>query len=100
MHQCVHCNSQYGDDNKELLSGCACGSKFFFYVREEVSLSNEQKAILESVAQEHEDEEPSVISLEAIRVEGDEFTIDLDKLFSENIVITKIDDAYLIDISQ
>ncbi|MBI5148717.1 hypothetical protein HZA33_03485, partial [Candidatus Pacearchaeota archaeon] len=34
-HQCVHCGKLYPTASKELLSGCSCGSHFFFFVREE-----------------------------------------------------------------
>jgi predicted nucleic acid-binding Zn-ribbon protein len=100
MHQCIRCNSQYGDDNKELLSGCSCGSKLFFYVRGDVKLSDEQQNAIRAVAESQQPLEPSVISLEAIRVDGDEFIIDLEKLFAGGLVITKLDEAYTIDFNK
>ena len=32
-NQCVRCGTLYNDDAKELLSGCSCGGKFFFYMK-------------------------------------------------------------------
>ena len=32
-HQCVRCGTFYDDASKEILEGCNCGAKLFFYVR-------------------------------------------------------------------
>jgi len=34
-HQCVRCNTFYDDGAKEILHGCSCGARLFFYVRKE-----------------------------------------------------------------
>lgn len=34
-HQCVHCSEIYPDAAKELLSGCKCGSRFFYFIKQE-----------------------------------------------------------------
>ena len=34
-YRCVHCTTTYADTSKEVLSGCLCGSKFFFYIKQE-----------------------------------------------------------------
>ena len=34
-HQCTKCGKVYPDASQELLSGCNCGSKFFYYIRKE-----------------------------------------------------------------
>jgi predicted nucleic acid-binding Zn-ribbon protein len=34
-HQCVHCGKLYPDASKELLTGCSCGSHFFYYIKKE-----------------------------------------------------------------
>lgn len=34
-HQCVHCGKLYPDAAKELLTGCTCGSHFFYYIKKE-----------------------------------------------------------------
>ena len=33
-HRCIHCMKVYSDSECVVLSGCACGSKTFFYVRD------------------------------------------------------------------
>jgi predicted nucleic acid-binding Zn-ribbon protein len=34
-HQCVHCGKLYPDAAKELLTGCSCGSRFFYFIKKE-----------------------------------------------------------------
>ena len=34
-HKCTQCGKLYPDAASELLKGCECGSKFFYYIREE-----------------------------------------------------------------
>ena len=34
-NQCVHCSKIYPDGSEEVLKGCSCGSKFFFYITQE-----------------------------------------------------------------
>ena len=32
-HQCVRCSNLYDDGAEELLKGCNCGGKFFFFMK-------------------------------------------------------------------
>ena len=34
-HQCTKCGLVYPDAAEELLKGCSCGAKFFYYIRQE-----------------------------------------------------------------
>ena len=34
-HQCTKCGEVFPDAAEELLKGCSCGSKFFYYIRQE-----------------------------------------------------------------
>lgn len=34
-NQCVHCGKLYPDGNKEILIGCSCGSRFFYFIKKE-----------------------------------------------------------------
>ena len=34
-HQCVRCNTFYDDGSQEILNGCKCGGKLFFYIKKE-----------------------------------------------------------------
>ena len=32
-HQCVRCNTIYSDGASEILKGCSCGARLFFYIK-------------------------------------------------------------------
>jgi len=46
-HQCVVCNTLYDDGAQEILKGCPCGGKFFFYIKK--SLLEQAKKVSEDV---------------------------------------------------
>lgn len=115
MHQCVRCNTMYEDGSKELLAGCTCGSKFFFYIRKEyikesqelvTNLSQEQKKEIESdvrdlITEEKFDEEkPVILDLESIKIlEPGKYELDLVKLFKKQPLIIRIEEGkYIIDL--
>ncbi len=35
MHQCVRCKSEYSDTDPRVLSGCTCGGRLFFFIRDD-----------------------------------------------------------------
>ena len=35
-NQCMKCSKLYPDGSKELLEGCNCGSKFFFFIKKDI----------------------------------------------------------------
>jgi uncharacterized protein len=116
-HQCVHCNKIYPDASKELLEGCACGSHFFFYVREdqlkkleetpvEINLNEEQKKKIEEDVREimgvENEETPVILDLESIRILGPgKFEIDVANLFNkQKPIIYKLEEGkYIIDLA-
>ncbi|MBM3247655.1 hypothetical protein FJZ17_03910, partial [Candidatus Pacearchaeota archaeon] len=53
-HQCVHCGKLYPDAAKELLTGCSCGSHFFYFIKKEYydKLRNQSSKISEEAKQE------------------------------------------------
>ena len=115
-HQCVRCNAIYGDGAKEILTGCSCGARLFFYIKKEVlekakeetsKLTPEEKVqiekdIFEVVGDRVEDEQPVVLDFEAIRVlKPGKFEIDLVHLFKNDPLIFKFGDGkYVIDINK
>ncbi len=36
-HECVRCGEVYPNDSSKIIEGCDCGSKLFFYVKQEVA---------------------------------------------------------------
>ena len=115
-NQCVHCGKMYGDAAPELLRGCSCGSRFFFFVRKEqldelkekkvelegVDKKQVEKDIREMIGLEEEKEIPVILDLESIRTLGPgKFEIDLVNLFTKKRpLIYKLEEGkYIIDLA-
>ena len=112
-HQCVRCSKIYPTGCKELLTGCNCGGKFFFFVKEEQlkkveelmqSLSFEEKTQMEKdifeIIDQTNSEEPVILDFESIRVTAPgKYEIDLIDLFKGNPLVFRLEEGkYLIDI--
>ena len=105
----------YGDGAKEILAGCACGARLFFYVRKqniekakEVSqtLSDQDKVQIEKDVKEIigiEEEQPVVLDIESVRINRPgSFELDLAHLFNKKEpIIYKIEEGkYIIDLAE
>ena len=113
-HQCVRCNTLYDDGASEILSGCNCGGKLFFYIKkdklkevqektEKLSKKEKQeieKDIFDLVGSEIDKSEPVILDIEAIRVlKPGKYELDLVHLFKEDPLIFKLEEGkYMIDI--
>lgn len=113
-HQCVRCNTFYDDKAGEVMQGCECGGKLFFYIKKEklekikamtasLTASEKQqieKDVLEIMGEEEYSEEPVVLDLETVRVmEPGKYELDLVQLFKNEPLIYKVDEGkYLIDL--
>lgn len=114
MHQCVRCNTLYEDGSSELLNGCSCGGRFFFYIRKELlnesqelitSLSSEQKNEIETdvrdlIEEKFDEEKPVILDLESIKIlEPGKYELDLVKLFKKQPLIIRLEEGkYIIDL--
>ncbi|MBU0957953.1 MAG: hypothetical protein KKF56_04050 [Nanoarchaeota archaeon] len=115
-HQCVHCSEIYADASKELLEGCSCGGRFFYYIKQEkadklknsplIELEEKDKKQVEKDVREmigEEDEEvPIVLDLESVRIlEPGKYEIDISRVFDTNRpVVYKLQEGkYIIDLS-
>ena len=119
-NQCTRCGKIYPDASKELLEGCSCGSRFFYYIRQEKfeELQREVKDIMIELEKADKDqiekdireltgldkkpEEPVILDLESIRViNPGKFEIDIVNLFSKNRpIIYKLGEGkYVIDLA-
>ena len=112
-HQCVRCNTFYDELSQDLLKGCKCGGKLFFFIKKEslgrakqmiTNLSDADKTqieqdILDIVGQQQADE-PVVLDLESIKVvRPGKYEIDLVQLFKGDPVIYKLEEGkYIVDI--
>ena len=117
-HQCVRCRKFYEDGSDELLRGCHCGGKLFFFIKQEqmkslkemdkkISLSDGDKKQIEEdvfdlVGQEIDRDEPVVLDIEAIKVlQPGKYELDLVHLFKGEPLIFKLEDGkYMIDLVQ
>jgi len=116
-HQCVRCSKFYEDGSEEIIKGCSCGGKLFFYIRKEKlaemkhplqkDLSSNEKKQIESdvfdiIGQEKDPDSPIVLDLEAVRVvEPGKYELDLIHLFKNDPLVYKIEDGkYIIDLTK
>ena len=117
-HQCIHCGRIIGAGSKEILEGCtSCGSRFFFYIRDEqISRIKElqelsipefnrvdKKQVEEDVREIlgiRDEEEPVILNLESIRVlKPGKFEIDLVSLMNRRPIVFKLEEGkYIIDL--
>jgi len=123
-HQCTKCGEIYPDASPELLAGCKCGAKFFYYIRQdrldelnrinseeiqdtiaELDRSDKtqiEKDIREITGLSEEPEKPVVLDLESVRVlSPGKFEIDIVNLFSKKRpVIYRLEEGkYIIDLT-
>lgn len=115
-HQCVRCNTFYDDGAQELLKGCSCGARLFFYVRKE-KLEKTKEIIPEDLTEKDKrqiekdvynligsnpDDNPVILDVESIRVlKPGKYELDLVHLFQEQPLIFKLDEGkYVIDVAE
>lgn len=120
-HQCVRCNTFYEDGAAEILKGCPCGARLFFFIRKErlekarqqqeappelPASTPEEKEQMEkdvlNVLGVKDEDEPVVLDLEAVRVvKPGKYEIDLAHMFKGDPLIFKLADGkYIIDIPE
>lgn len=114
-HQCVRCNTFYEDGAKEILKGCTCGARLFFYIKKEKlekanqtvlpELKEEQRQqiehdVLELVGESSTD--PVVLDIENVRVlEPGKYELDVVSLFQNKPLIFKLAEGkYVIDVAE
>ncbi len=125
-HQCVRCSILYPDGAQEILKGCSCGARLFFYVkkkhidegRELISrLSDTEKSQIEddileiarvrrdsgtSIDSPTDSNAPVVLDFESIRImKPGKYELDLVSIFKNDPLVFKLEEGkYVIDILQ
>lgn len=115
-HQCVRCNTFYEDGSKEILVGCRCGGRLFFYIKKKhldearsvlTTLSDDEKEQMERdvfdlVGAKEEHDRPVVLEFESISVlKPGKYHLDLVNLFKNEPLIFKVGDGkYFLDITE
>lgn len=115
-HQCVRCGNFYEDGAQEILKGCSCGSRLFFYIKKNKlkaikeatsKLSTDdkkqiEKDVFEIIGSEQSKKDPVVLDLESIRIlYPGKYEVDLVSLFNKKPLIYRISDGkYMIDLPE
>ena len=113
-HQCVRCGTIYDDGANELLKGCSCGARLFFYIKKDklkdiqektTKLTLEQKKQIEKdvfdlIGDDVDKDQPVILDFESIRVlEPGKYELDLIHLFKKEPLVFKLDEGkYMIDL--
>ena len=119
VYRCVHCSRIYEDGAKEVIEGCECKSKFFFYIKPEklkeiqaqntinsgTDLTTEEKEQIERDVRDIAgvpEESPVFLDFESVKViKPGKYLLDLQKLFSKDLPrVYKLEDGkYIVDLS-
>lgn len=113
-HQCVRCGLMYEDGSKELLSGCSCGSRFFFFISRKAmekakkmtsdltptDRTEIEQEITEIIEGKTDMKTPVFLDIESVRVLGKgKYEINIVDLFKGKPLIYKLEDGkYIIDL--
>lgn len=115
-YRCVHCSKVYTDGSRETLQGCECGSKFFFYIKNEQlaaiqadnplgDISKAEKDKIEEDIREiagiPDEETPVFLDFESVTVDKPgKYLIDIARLFTKDKPrVYKLEDGkYIIDL--
>lgn len=115
-HQCVRCGTFYDDGAAEILKGCKCGGRLFFFIKKEkfekskeiisnVKLTEKEKDQIEDdvfdlVGVDKSKGEPVILDLESIKIKKPgQYELDLVHLFKGEPLIFKLEEGkYMIDV--
>ncbi|MBD3354713.1 hypothetical protein GF361_01870 [Candidatus Woesearchaeota archaeon] len=114
-HQCVRCNTIYDDGAEEILKGCKCGGRLFFYIKKNklkevkektAKLSEKEKEeiekdVFELVGTDVKEGDPVILDIESIRVlKPGKYELDLVHLFKNEPLIFKLEEGkYMVDLA-
>lgn len=114
-HQCVRCNRIYEDGSEELLKGCNCGGKFFFFVKkdkieetkkltEDLTINDKkqiEKDVLEIMGDDVDEDKPIVLDLGSIKISTPgKYELNLIDIFKGKPLVYKLEEGkYIIDVA-
>ena len=115
-HQCVKCGVLYDDAASEIIKGCKCGGRLFFYIKKEHMTDNElpfiltkhekeqiEKDVYEIMGDDIDRETPVVLDLESIKiVKPGKYELDLVNLFKKKqpLIYKLSEGKYMIDLAE
>ena len=116
-HQCVRCGRMYDDGSSEILKGCSCGAKMFYFIRPEKLKAIQEKQEAEKVTEQEQaqiekdvydligdeidTEKPVILDIESIEIlKPGKYKLDIVKLFkAKEPLIYKLEDGkYIVDL--
>jgi len=102
-HKCVKCGKMYEHASEEIISGCTCGSKLFYFVKS--STTGKKKNTTEDIGyfyelEDDENKEIIVFDIEAINIKSSgKYELNIDGLMNSDGLIYKYGEGkYSIDI--
>ncbi len=102
-HKCTKCGNTYKDGSEEILKGCNCGNRLFFYLRkitEEEAAELGAKEIKISGSIEGKEGEEGDGDIWNVKVEDGVFEIDVASLMAkEPVVLAGEEGRYLLSLS-
>ena len=113
-HQCVRCGNMYEDGAQEVLKGCSCGSRFFFFVSREklekiktltTNLSENERHQIEhdvkDIIGDILDEKIVILDLENVRIlKPGQYEISIIDIFKGKPLVYKLEEGkYIIDLA-
>ena len=104
-HKCTVCSKIYAQGSDEIINGCSCGNKLFYFVNDKKNSKKKEQSNSVDYFYELEDDENNeliVFDLEAINIkEHGKYEIDLNALMNNSGLVYKYGEGkYGIDIEQ
>jgi predicted nucleic acid-binding Zn-ribbon protein len=97
-HQCVKCNIIYSDD-ADLVGGCSCGAKAFFFLKKDTSIDNEH--LSDEFRAQVLAAGPIILDIESIKITDGKYDLDVNALFGKKELIYQYEDGkYSIDLQE
>jgi len=117
-HQCVRCGKMYEDASSEIIKGCSCGAKMFYFIKADklkqlrdkadaaIKLTATQREQIEEdvydiIGDEIDRDKPVILDIESIEIlQPGKYNLDLVKLFHEKQpLVYKLEDGkYFVDV--
>jgi predicted nucleic acid-binding Zn-ribbon protein len=102
FHKCVKCGKVYERASEEIIVGCSCGSKLFYFVKSQSASKKKNSEDVEYFYELEDDENKEIIifDIEAVNVKSSgKYELNIESLMNHDGLIYKYGDGkYSIDI--
>ncbi len=116
-HQCVNCGNLFDNKSEKILTGCDCGGKLFFFIKNNASIKKSsedliklttkdkkqiEKDVYDLIGNELDKDKPIVLDLETIKIlKPGKYELDLVSLLKKKPLIFKLQEGkYVIDLTE